>query len=382
MDCLCARGKDIMIFCSDPKKQYLSLKNEIDSAVSRVLESGHYILGEEVHAFEKEFTGYIGAKYCAAVGSGTEALHLALVACGVGAGNEVITVSHTAVATVSAILLVGARPVFVDIREEDYTIDVQSIEAAITPRTKAIIAVHLYGHPAQMSEIVYLAKKHNLKVIEDCAQAVGSEYSGQKAGSIGDIGCFSFYPTKNLGAIGDGGAVVTNNEKLYEKVLSLRQYGWKERRISLSFGWNSRLDEIQAAILRIKLKRLEMDNAQRRKLAVHYGKRLNIKGVILPRETTGVKHVFHLFVIRALRRDDLLRRLSAAGIAAAIHYPQPVHLQPAFKSGNAENRLPVTEKICQEILSLPMYPELTLEEIDLVSREIRDFTEAYANLSY
>lgn len=368
-----------MILCSEPKKQYLSLKKDIDAAVLRVLNSGNYILGEEVHFFEKEFAAYIGAQYCAAVGSGTEALHLALVASGVGAGDEVITASHTAVATASAVIMSGAKPVFVDIREKDYTIDVSAIEAAITPGTKAIIAIHLYGHPAQIEEIAALAKKHNLKLIEDCAQAAGAEYSGRKVGSIGDIGCFSFYPTKNLGAIGDGGAVVTNDKKIYEKIKSLRQYGWNERRISTSFGWNSRLDEIQAAILRVKLQRLDKDNIRRCEIAKLYGKYLSSTGITLPSESSGVKHVFHLFVIRVLRRDKLLRRLSAAGIVAAIHYPQPVHLQPAFNIYKPKDHLSVTEKVCQEILSLPMYPELRLEEIELISGEVRSFTEDYAS---
>lgn len=368
-----------MILCSNPLLQYRAHKREIDEAVARVLAKGSYILGDEVAFFEQEFAAYVGGRHCAAVGSGTEALHLALVACGVGAGDEVITVSHTAVATASAVIMAGARPVFVDIRESDYTMDVGALAAAITPRTKAIIAVHLYGHPARMPEIVALARKHTIKVIEDCAQAAGAEYAGHKTGSMGDIGCFSFYPTKNLGAFGDGGAVVTSDGQIHAKVTALRQYGWNDRRISVSFGWNSRLDEMQAAILRVRLKRLDADNARRRAIADLYAARLGANGVTLPRESPEARHVYHLFVVRVAGRDDLLRRLSAAGIAAAVHYPQPVHLQPAFSAFKPEGSLPVTEKVCREILSLPMYPELSQEDVELISRSVRSHADAYAH---
>lgn len=362
-----------MILCSDPKKQYLSLKGQIDAAVLKVMESGYYILGKEVNSFEEEFANYLGVKHAIGVGNGTEALHLALVACGVQEGDEVITVSHTAVATVSAIRLAGAKPVFVDINEEDFTLDVNDLEKALSPRTKAIIVVHLYGHPGRMSDILAFADKNHLKVIEDCAQATGAKYHGQKVGTLGDIGCFSFYPTKNLGALGDGGAVVTNNPKLCEAIKNLRQYGWKDRYISTSFGWNSRLDEIQAAILRIKLKSLEEDNKRRVEIAEVYQEQLEVQGVLLPKTGKNVNHVFHLFVIRIKGRDELLGQLLRAGIQAAIHYPFPVHLQPAFKDGKTEISLPVTEKICKEIISLPMYPQLLQEEIEHICKQVKTF---------
>jgi len=357
-----------MILCSDPKKQYTSLKSEIDAAVLKVLESGYYILGSEVKAFEQEFAQYMKAKYAVGVGSGTEALHLALVACGIGPGDEVMMPSHTAVATASAVKLAGANPIFVDISEEDFNLDVGTLQSAVTSKTKAIIAVHLYGQPARMTKILEFAKKNHLKVIEDCAQATGAEYRGQKVGTLGDIGCFSFYPTKNLGAIGDGGAVVTNDQALFEKIQYLRQYGWKERYISAFVGWNSRLDEMQAAILRVKLRHLDTDNGKRRAIAKTYMERLKLKGLILPKIADDIAHVFHLFVVRVQGRDKFLSYLSGRGIAAAIHYPLAVHMQPAFNSPKVS--LPVTEKICGEILSLPMYPELQPQDIDQVCEQV------------
>jgi dTDP-4-amino-4,6-dideoxygalactose transaminase len=305
-----------------------------------------------------------------------------LAALGIKAGDEVITVSHTAAATVSAVVLAGATPVFADIHENDYTIDTQAAEKLITSKTRAIIAVHLYGHPARMDDIAVLAKKYNLKVIEDCAQAAGAEYLGHKAGSIGDAGCFSFYPTKNLGAIGDGGAVVTSDKQLYDKIISLRQYGWNQQRISLSPGWNSRLDELQAAILRVKLRRLDVDNNRRREIARLYGERLSSLDVALPVESAGVRHVFHLYVIRAQRRDDLMRYLYGAGIAAAVHYPQPVHMQPAFQQYHKDSGLTVTERVCDKILSLPIYPGLTQEEVGFISDGIKKFTGDYAGKAH
>ena len=272
-----------MIFCSNPKSEYLTYKFEIDEAVNRVLHSGWYILGKEVETFEVEFAKYIGVKFAIGVGSGTEAIHLALSACGIKKGDEVITVSHTAVATISAIEMTGATPVFVDIESDYFTIDPNKIKAAITPNTKAIIPVHMYGQPADMDPIVETAKENSLWVIEDCAQAHGAEYKGQKVGSIGHLGCFSFYPTKNLGGVGDGGAIITNSKKLEEKIRLLHQYGWEEKFISKISGWNSRLDEIQAAVLSVKLKHLDDNNRIRREIAAHYSKKLKIKGVSLPK---------------------------------------------------------------------------------------------------
>ena len=365
-----------MILCSNPKAQYLSYKSEIDAAISRVLDSGWYIIGKEVKAFEEEFAGYIGVAHGIGVGSGTEALHLALRACDIGRGDEVITVSHTAVATVAAIELAGATPVLVDIDPDFYTIDPEKIESAITSNTKAIIPVHIYGQPANMVPILKIARKNRLYVIEDCAQAHGATYQGKRVGSIGDIGCFSFYPTKNLGALGDGGMVVTNDEKLAKKAKLLREYGWAERYVSHIAGWNTRLDEIQAAILRVKLKHLDDDNSKREHIAEVYNKELGYIDIILPKQRKDSTHVYHLYVIRAERRDALLSFLREKGIGASIHYPEPVHLQPAYRHLQARDKLPETEKIAKEIISLPIYPELSESDIQTTIKTIREFAGA------
>jgi dTDP-4-amino-4,6-dideoxygalactose transaminase len=283
----------------------LSHKQEIDDAVNRVLESGWYILGDEVSTFEKEFAAYLGVGYCLGVGNGTEALHLALVACGIGPGDEVATVSHTAVATVAAIELAGATPVFVDIDPATFNMDPDLLKKGITSKTKAVIPVHLYGHPAPIDEILTIAKDHGLCVIEDCAQAHGAIYRDRRIGSFGDMACFSFYPTKNLGALGDGGAVVMNDSRLAEKVRLLREYGWAERYVSHTPGWNSRLDEVQAAILRVKLKHLDFDNSRRIKLAKLYGEGLFETNITLPVVQNGAVHVYHLYVIRVKERSSL-----------------------------------------------------------------------------
>ncbi|MGB8225278.1 MAG: DegT/DnrJ/EryC1/StrS family aminotransferase, partial [Sedimentisphaerales bacterium] len=347
-----------MILCSNPTFQYLSYKNEIDTAIRQVLDSGWYILGKEVKAFEEEFASYIGVGFGIGVGSGTDAIQLALRALKIGTGDEVITVSHTAVATVAAIEMTGAKAIMVDIEPDFYTIDPSKIKAAITPRTKAIIPVHLYGQPADLDPILKIARQHNLRVIEDCAQAHGAIYKNKRAGSFGDIACFSFYPTKNLGALGDGGMVVTNDSKLAERVEMLRQYGWKERYVSQFAGINSRLDELQAAILRVKLKHLDEDNSKRIHLADIYNRQLSDTDLILPRQRENSSHIYHLYVIRSSRRDKLLSYLKEKGIGAAVHYPVPVHLQPAYNHGQ---NLEWTEHITKEILSLPMYPELSTE---------------------
>ena len=350
-----------MIPCANPKAQYLAHKQEIDDAVRRVLESGWYILGDEVRAFEEEFAAYLGVSHSVGVGSGTEALHLALVACGIGHGDEVVTVSHTAVATVAAIELAGAKPVFVDIDPVTYTIDPDLLEKGITSKTKAIIPVHLYGHPAPMEDILAIAREYGLCVIEDCAQAHGATYRDKRVGSFGDMACFSFYPTKNLGALGDGGAVVTSDPELAEKARLLREYGWAERYVSHTPGWNSRLDELQAAILRVKLNYIDTDNAVRARLAESYCEGLTRVSLVLPTAREGSMHVYHLFVIRVRDRDGLLNFLGKKGIGAAIHYPVPVHQQPAYDGFGGE--LPQTESVGKEILSLPMYPELTKDQI-------------------
>jgi len=358
-----------MILCGNPRAQYESHKSAIDSAIRRVLESGRYILGDEVISFEREFAEYVGVEFAIGVGSGTEALHLALVACGVGPGDEVITVAHTAVATVAAIELCGATPVLVDIEPDYFTLDVARLEAAITERTKAIVPVHIYGQPADLAAIASVAKRHGVRVIEDCAQAHGATYRDKRVGSWGDVACFSFYPTKNLGAIGDGGAVVTNDPALAEKVRSLREYGWSsERNVSDVSGWNSRLDELQAAILRVKLEHLDEDNKQRRKIAALYDELLRDSDLVLPLRRVDGSHVFHLYVVRSTERDELLARLRGEGIGASIHYPVPVHLQPAYADRLASaGSLPNTEGAAREILSLPIYPELTEAEIQKVA---------------
>jgi dTDP-4-amino-4,6-dideoxygalactose transaminase len=368
-----SRGEDFsLIPCANPKAQYLAHKQEIDDAIRRVLESGWYILGDEVRAFEEEFAAYLGVRHCVGVGNGTEALHLALVACGIGYGDEVVTVSHTAVATVAAIELAGARPVFVDIDPVTYTMDPDLLEREITSKTKAVIPVHLYGHPAPMKEIQTIAGGHGLCVIEDCAQAHGATYQGKRVGSFGDMACFSFYPTKNLGALGDGGAVVTSDPELADKARLLREYGWAERYVSHIPGWNSRLDEIQAAILRVKLRYLDEDNGARTRLAGLYVKGLSETGLVLPGVREGANHVYHLFVVGAPDRDRLLAHLHSQNIGAAIHYPVPVHMQAAYDHLDVR-RLPETERVARQILSLPMYPEMTEIEVRSVINAVREF---------
>jgi len=361
-----------MILCANPKAQYLSHKGEIDAAISRVLEGGRYILGEEVTAFEEEFSRYIGVRNGVGVGSGTEALHIALAASGIGDGDEVITVSHTAVATVTAIKQTGANAVLVDIEPGYYTLDPSKIEKVITSRTKALVPVHLYGQSADLSSILQIAQKHKLKVIEDCAQAHGATYTGRRVGSIGDMGCFSFYPTKNLGAIGDGGMIVTNDGELAGKMRLLREYGWKERYVSHIPGWNSRLDEMQAAVLRVKLRHLDADNRKRQKIAEIYDSELPGEGLMTPLKRTDSEHVYHLYVVKAKARDEMIRHLKNNNVQASIHYPVPIHLQPAYRE-HGRSDLKETEKTAGEILSLPIHPELSSSEIQLVIDAIRRF---------
>ncbi|MEI7463340.1 MAG: DegT/DnrJ/EryC1/StrS family aminotransferase [Candidatus Taylorbacteria bacterium] len=362
------------IQCANPQAQYSSYKIEIDDAIAKVMASGRYILGDEVQSFENEFAKYIEVNNSIGVGSGTEALHIALKACGIGRGDEVITVSHTAVATVAAIELSGASPVLVDIETGFFTMDPLKIEQHITSKTKAIIPVHIYGQPADLNTIIPIAKKHNLYVIEDCAQAHGAVYNGKKVGSIGDIGCFSFYPTKNLGAMGDGGAITTNNFELAEKCRGLREYGWVDRYHSYYSGWNSRLDEIQAAILRIKLKYLDLDNQKRIRIADTYINSLRNNELILPVIRNNSKHVFHLFVIRTNKRNELLSHLNKNSIFPLIHYPIPIHLQNAYLGKfNDSISLNETELASNEILSLPIFPELSEQELRLIINKLHEF---------
>jgi dTDP-4-amino-4,6-dideoxygalactose transaminase len=365
-----------MIFCSNPLAQYNAHKQEIDVAIQRVLDKGWYVLGEETKAFESEFAEYIGVSQGIGVGSGTEALHIALAACGIGMGDEVVTVSHTAVATVAAIELTGARPVFVDIEPDYYTLDPNRLEAAITKHTKAIIPVHLYGQSADILPILDIAKKHGLLVIEDCAQAHGAMYQGRRVGSWGDLACFSFYPTKNLGALGDGGMVVTSNPALAEKARLLREYGWAERYISHIPGWNTRLDELQAAILRVKLRFLDADNEARANLASKYDHALEGVGLATPKRRPEATHVYHLYVIRSTKRDEMQSFLKVRGVGALIHYPVPVHLQPAYRDKlRGSDNLLETEKAAREVLSLPIYPELPEKELQTVVETVKCYGE-------
>jgi len=368
-----------MILCGNPKAQYLAHKNEIDGAISRVLEKGWFILGDEVGAFETEFASHVGVSSAIGVGSGTEALHLALSACGIGQGDEVITVSHTAVATVAAIELSGATPVLVDIEPEYYTLAPAKLEAAIGSRTKAVMPVHLYGQPGDMTPILEITQKHGLRVIEDCAQAHGALYRGKRVGAWGDMACFSFYPTKNLGALGDGGVVVTNDPALAERTRLLREYGWAERNISKLPGWNSRLDEVQAAVLRVKLRYLDVDNVARGRLALLYDQALAKYDVVTPKVRAEATHVYHLYVVRSVERDDLYAFLRSRGIGTLIHYPVPVHFQPAYHGRlRGADQLEETERAAREILSLPIYPELSSAEADEVVSGVQAYFERAA----
>lgn len=364
-----------MIPNCNPHASYLAHKKEIDKAISDVLNSGSYILGDEVDKFEREFAEWIGVSDAVSVANGTDAIELALRAEGIGDGDYVVTVSHTAVATVSAIRRCGASPLFVDI-DQNYTMNVDSLDELLHVSNdklpKAIVIVHLYGQMADMPELLKIAKKHGLVVIEDCAQAHGAQLKGIKAGAWGDYGCFSFYPTKNLGAIGDGGTLVVNDKNKAIRVREIREYGWRERYISAVEGVNSRLDEIQAAILRVKLKYLDDNNDSRRVIANIYKKMLESNdNIILPDEKKDAKHVYHLFVIQTIYREELLDELKRKNIFLGIHYPVPVHCQPAYAS-TKYSPLPLkqTENIASKILSLPIFPEMKETDAMEVSKEI------------
>jgi dTDP-4-amino-4,6-dideoxygalactose transaminase len=366
---------------TDPRAGYLEQQTEIDAAVSRVLAGGQYILGGEVALFEKAFAAWLGTAHAVGTGSGTDAIELALRACGIGAGDLVFTVSHTAVATVAAIERAGAVPVLVDIEPNGFTMDPAFLEWALDApppgRPAAVLPVHLYGEPADMEPITRLARRRGLRVIEDCAQSHGALYRGTPTGGIGDIACFSFYPTKNLGALGDAGMTATNDPALAAALREIREYGWRDRYISARIGINTRLDPIQAAILAAKLPRLDADNARRQAIASRYGEGLAGLPLDLPSRRPECNHVFHQYVIR-LRdadRDPLREHLSRARIGTGIHYPAPVHLQPAYRGRLAEfpAGLPGTTRAAGRILSLPMFPQVPADSVERVIAEIRDY---------
>jgi dTDP-4-amino-4,6-dideoxygalactose transaminase len=356
----------------DLKAQYASIKGEVNAAIQGVLDSCQFTLGSEVAAFEEEFAAYSQAKFGIGVNTGTSALHLALLAAGVGPGDEVVTVPFTFIATASAIDYTGAKPVFVDIDPKTYTMDPAKIEAAITPKTKAIVPVHLYGQSADMDPILEIAKRHGLVVIEDACQAHGAEYKGRRAGSIGDMGCFSFYPGKNLGAYGEGGMVTTSNPEFTRTIRMLRDWGAEKKYHHVLKGYNFRLEGLQGAVLRVKLRYLEGWTEARRAAASHYDRLLAGSGVATPTAAAAVRHVYHVYAIRTTAREAWQQALQAQGIHTGIHYPIPVHLQPAFAElGYKAGQFPHSERAANEVLSLPMFPELTEAQIGEVSRAVR-----------
>lgn len=361
-----------MIPYLDLKAQYRSIKPEIEAAISSVLENAQYVLGPAVESFERDFARYSNASATVAANSGTSALHLALLACGVERGDEVITVPFSFAASVAAIEYAGARPVLVDIEPDYYTMDPARLEAAITPRTKAIMPVHLYGQPADMEPILEIARRRGLMVIEDACQSHGSEYQGRRCGSMGDIGCFSFYPGKNLGAYGEGGAAVTSNAGYADTMRTLRSWGERERYVHSMRGFNYRMDGIQGAVLGVKLKHLEAWTERRRSRAAVYARALAGTEARVPRERAGARHVYHVYVVRLPHRDAWRARLTELGIGTGVHYPIPIHLQPAYADlGYVRGDFPVSEAVADEVLSLPMFPELTDDQIETIAGVIR-----------
>ncbi|OGW37910.1 MAG: erythromycin biosynthesis sensory transduction protein eryC1 [Nitrospirae bacterium GWD2_57_9] len=357
----------------DLKTQYQAIQDEINSAVLGVIQSTHFILGPHGKALEEAVAAYHGVKHAIAVASGTDALHLALIAAGIKRGDEVITTPFTFIATAEAISYVGAVPVFVDIDPVSFNMDIRQVEAAITKKTRAIIPVHLYGQPVNMEPLMQIAKKHGLRVVEDCAQSFGAVTNGKKTGAIGDIGCFSFFPSKNLGCYGDGGMVITDDSKLAEQMLSLRNHGSRVRYYHDEIGFNSRLDEMQAAILRVKFKHIDEYNAKRRNNALAYNSHLSAPGIQTPSEEKGTTHVFHQYTIKVKNRDTVKQRLDAGNVTSSmIYYPVPLHLQAAYRDlGIKPGSLPVAEQTALEVLSLPMYPELTEDQIRTVADAVK-----------
>jgi dTDP-4-amino-4,6-dideoxygalactose transaminase len=358
----------------DLKTQYSAIKNEVLAAVADVFDSGQFVLGKQVAAFEEEFAAFCGVRYGVAVNSGTSALHLALLAAGVGPGDEVITVPCTFVATVAAIVYTGATPVFVDVNPVTYTMDPSRVEAAVTSRTKAVLPVHLFGNPADMDPILAVARRHNLMVIEDAAQAHGAEYKGQRCGSIGDLGCFSFYPGKNLGAYGEGGLVTTNDPDFARSIRMLRDWGAEKKYEHVLKGFNYRMEGVQGAILRVKLRYLEQWTESRRAHAAAYNRALSSLPLTLPAEPPGNRHVFHVYSVLTDQRRELMECLNSNGVQTGIHYPFPVHLLPAYSDlGHRAGDFPVSERIANQELSLPMYPELSDSQIEAVVGAVSEF---------
>lgn len=360
----------MMIPLIDLKREYQSIGNLIDQNMHRVLKNGYYVLGNEVKKFEEEFAKYMGTDYAVSVNSGSDAIFLAIKSLKIKKGDEVITVSHSFSSTVDGISRNGATPVMVDVEQDSYCMDVSQIEDKISEKTKAILPVHLYGHPADMDPILKIADEYGLFIIEDACQSHGAEYNGNKTGSMGDIGCFSFYPTKNLGCYGDGGIMVTNDSELNESLKKFSNYGQSKKYYHDFLGFNSRLDEIQAAALRIKLHYLDEWNDKRRNIADSYNNLLIDSDVVIPLEKEGSKHVYYVYVVKSKKRDNLQENLLKHGIQTQIHYPIPIHKQKAYLNYNGNN-LPVTEKICCEILSLPMNPWMTTEEVVEVCDKIK-----------
>ena len=356
----------------DLKAQYASIKSEIRAAVDGVLEAQHFILGENVRLLEAEIAKYCGRRFGVGVASGTDALILALKAAGVSEGDEVIVPSFTFIATADAVSALGGSPVFVDIDPETYTLDTKQLEQKINSKTKAIVPVHLYGQSADMDPILAVAKTHGIRVVEDNAQALGSTYKGRKTAGMGDLGCISFFPSKNLGAYGDGGMVVTDSEEMYKHLTSLRSHGSLKKYFSEEQGWNSRLDELQAAILRVKLRYLDQWNEARAVNAAAYNHALtNIPGVTVPKTAEWGTHVFHQYTVRVKNRAQVAEKLKNAGVPTMVYYPHPIHLQPIYRAlGYREGQLPETEHACREVLSLPIYPELTQDQIDYVAQQL------------
>ena len=356
----------------DLNQQYASIREEIQDALAGVYQSQHFILGPQVEALEKEIAAYCGTRYAAGLASGTDALILAMKACEIGPGDEVIVPAFTFFASAGAVSLLGATPVFADIQRETFTLDPAQLESKITSRTRAIMPVHLYGQAADMEPIIEIARRHRLRVIEDNAQAIGATYHGRRTGSLGDVGCISFYPTKNLGAWGDGGMVVTNSEEISARIHKLRNYGFVRKYVSEEIGWNSRLDEIQAAVLRVKLRHLDRWNRARADYASIYDSLLKkIKGLVAPKRADWGTHVFHQYTVRLPKRDLVQKYLAERSIGSTVYYPVPLHLQPAYKDLRYQpGDLPASEQAAAEVLSLPMYPELTQQQIQYVAAAV------------